>query len=58
MDLWYDEEEEDLCPHGISYDEPCEKCDDEEDYEFDLDTAPPSKAYPRMLDIDPDELPF
>lgn len=40
-------------------------CEDdwEEDYEYqdrlgDLATAPPSKAYPRILDIDPDTLPF
>lgn len=45
----------------------CDECDgclycgdcfcDEDEYEDDLDTAPPSKAYPRV-DIDPDTLPF
>ena len=37
----------------------CGDCDcvEHEDFEDDPDTAPPSKAYPR-LDIDPDELPF
>jgi len=32
-------------------------CDEDGDYEDEVDTSPPSKAYPRT-DIDFDELPF
>lgn len=53
----FEDDIEDRCPHGVSFDDVCEDCEEEDDYGDDLYPLPPSKAYPKV-DIDPDSLPF
>ena len=49
----FDEDEDDVCPHGIGYDEPCEECEEEDSQEVD----PPSASTP-LSSFDLDKLPF
>ncbi len=40
-DWGLDDDEEDLCPHGIPFEEDCKDCDEDEDDNDNGDIAPP-----------------